>query len=353
MTIALFAFSGAGQALKAKLAGLLEQEGHRIFPEPPESSWSERVGRAFHAAEALIFIGACGIAVRGIAPFVASKTTDPAVLAMDEKATWVIALLSGHIGGANALARSVGALLKAQPVITTATDLHQVFAVDLWAKKQGLTLSSLEKAKVFSSRLLAGQEIPVKSDYPLPALLPKGLKPTSQGTESFGLALTIFSEPQKDWLRGIPRRVYLGIGCRKGIRRNTLDRVVAEILAEQHIDIRSIAGVGTIDLKKKEPGLLELCQTRGWTLTWYSLEELKALPGNFTASAFVEKITGLDNVCERSAVRASEGGKLLFGKRSGEGITVAGAEKFFPLSFEEDSPGFPGNENRLISNSSC
>jgi cobalt-precorrin 5A hydrolase len=199
----------------------------------------------------------------------------------------------------------------------------------------------MQKAKTLSSRLLAGEELPVKSDYPLPDRLPKGLKSVSHDDgASFGMAITIFSifsNLCKDWLHIIPRSVYLGIGCRKGASQDMLDRAAAA-LEDWHIDPRSVAGVGTIDLKKDEPGLIGWCQERGWTLHWYTAEQLMALPGNFTASAFVEKITGADNVCERAAVMASGGGKLLFGKYAGEGVTIAGAEKFFSLSFDEMKP---------------
>ncbi|MDR0568634.1 MAG: cobalamin biosynthesis protein, partial [Spirochaetaceae bacterium] len=95
-----------------------------------------------------------------------------------------------------------------------------------------------------------------------------------------------------------------------------------------------------IDLKKDEPGLTALCRDRGWLLRWYSAEELMSLTGDFAASTFTAKITGADNVCERAAVMASGGGRLLFGKSSGEGVTVAAAEQFFSLSFEENPPLF-------------
>lgn len=336
MTIALFAFSGSGNDLKARLKTGLEQEGHAIFPESSASSLSERVAPPFREAEALIFIGACGIAVRGIAPFVSSKTTDPAVLVIDEKATWVISLLSGHIGGANELARRVADLLDAQPVITTATDIQRVFAVDLWAKRRGFVIDSLKKARMMSVRLLAGEEVPVKSEYPLPEPLPQGLKPVSPGEDAdFGMAVSIYKgEDESPWLHIIPRSVYLGIGCRNGRSQDMLARVVSAALEDTHIDARSVAGAGTIDLKKDEPGLIALCRDKGWTLHSYSAEQLMALPGSFTASAFVESVTGADNVCERAALMASGGGRLLFGKYAGKGVTVAAAEKPLTLNFE-------------------
>lgn len=329
------AFSGAGRGLKTRLEALLIAEGYVILPEIPHRTLTETVAQAFRDANALIFIGACGIAVRGIAPFVSSKTTDPAVLVIDDNATWVISLLSGHIGGANDLSRTIAGLLCAQPIITTATDINKVFAVDVWARRQGLTIDSMQKAKTLSARLLAGETVPLKSEYPLPVPLPKGLIKTGRIGATFGVGISVFTNLPQEWLRLIPHSVYLGIGCRKGVSADAVGRTIAAALEQRQIDPRSIAGVGTIDIKQHEPGLTAFCRDNGWTLRRYSAEQLMRVPGSFTASEFVASVTGADNVCERSAVLASDGGRLLFGKYAEDGVTTAAAEKAPAISFEE------------------
>lgn len=113
----------------------------------------------------MIFIGACGIAVRSIAPFVASKKTDPAVLVVDECSRFVISLLSGHLGGANELAGTAAKILDAMPVVTTATDLHQCFAVDVFAKKNDCGILNMKGAKEVSAALLAGEKAGFFSDF--------------------------------------------------------------------------------------------------------------------------------------------------------------------------------------------
>ena len=115
----------------------------------------------FAQADALIFVGAVGIAVRAIAPHCKSKATDPAVVVLDECGRFAVPLLSGHLGGANALARALAEACGAIPVITTATDANGVFAVDEWAKAQGCAVLEPERIKLVSGALLAGQHCPV------------------------------------------------------------------------------------------------------------------------------------------------------------------------------------------------
>ena len=135
--IAYLAFTDRGEALAEKLAAALGGEAVRAGKGVSLGSWTEA---AFREKRALIYVGAVGIAVRAIAPHLKHKAEDPAVLAMDETGRYVIPLLSGHLGGANALAGELAAVTGGEAVITTATDLHGVFAVDLWAKRQNMTV---------------------------------------------------------------------------------------------------------------------------------------------------------------------------------------------------------------------
>lgn len=121
--------------------------------------------------DAIIFVGATGIAVRAIAPFITGKAVDPAVLVIDEAGRYVISLLSGHLGGANALARTAAALIEAEPVITTATDAESAFAVDTFAKENGFLLTDLRKAKEVSAKVLRGEKLRIYSDIPMERLV--------------------------------------------------------------------------------------------------------------------------------------------------------------------------------------
>ena len=124
-----------------------------------------------HPCDAIIFVGATGIAVRAIAPFICGKSVDPAVLVIDEAGRYVISLLSGHLGGANALARTAASLIEAEPIITTATDAESAFAVDTFAKENGFLLTDLRKAKEVSAKVLRGEKLRIYSDIPMERLV--------------------------------------------------------------------------------------------------------------------------------------------------------------------------------------
>ena len=133
--------------VKSKQPPVLEEAGRQpecMVWQRPLNDWAREM---FASMDALIFIGATGIAVRAIAPLVQDKFYDPAVLVMDELGQFCILLLSGHVGGANELAETISQLTGSQAVITTATDVNHQFAVDVFARKNGLKIADRELAK--------------------------------------------------------------------------------------------------------------------------------------------------------------------------------------------------------------
>ncbi len=135
------------------------------------------VKEAFQEKEAILFVGAAGIAVRLIAPWVQDKLKDPAVLVIDEQGRYAIPILSGHVGGCNELAETAAQILGAEPVITTATDLRQAFAVDVFAAENELVISDRELAKQISAAELRGEKIGFFSDYPVDGIVPAEITP--------------------------------------------------------------------------------------------------------------------------------------------------------------------------------
>ena len=333
MKLAILSFTASGKQLGERLCRLLTAQGHQVAASSTKAgadlhSWT---AAWFTDADGLIYIGAAAIAVRAIAPHLKSKTTDPAVLCVDELGRFVIPLLSGHIGGANSLARQIGALLGATAVITTATDLHGLFAVDTWAKSQGLALRNAEAIKRVSGKLLDGETVRVFSEFPVAGALPAGLLLVGE-EEPCDLYLGIHPCPFPDALQLIPPIVCAGMGCRRGIVQEILERSLRSAFQAANLCPQALGKIASIDRKAGEPGLLALCHKLGLPFLTYTAGELMGTPGSFTPSPFVEATVGVDNVCERSAVQGS-GGRLLLPKQVGDGVTVALAAAPYQVDF--------------------
>ena len=320
MTRAYLAFTDRGLALAGRLAEALPGSVSRCGKGGvPLAEWT---ARQFAQSDALIFVGAAGIAVRAIAPHCRSKATDPAVVVVDECGHFAVPILSGHLGGANDLARELAAVCGAVPVITTATDANGLFAVDEWAKTQRCTVLEVEKIKLVSGKLLAGGNVSCWSEFPIAGSTPAGVTMAETQAEA-DFAVTLF--PHGDALHLVPKIGALGIGCRRGTPAERLEQEFALFCKEYGLAPQAISAAASIDLKQNEAGLLEFCKNHLWNVTFYSAEQLRNAPGEFTPSAFVRSVTGVDNVCERAAVLAA-GGPLCVKKYAAGGVTFALAQ---------------------------
>ena len=334
-TVAVLAFSGQGIQTGEKIAVTVEASGSRaekraparLAPEGWESfsTLTEEMEKLILHADAFVFVGASGIAVRAIAPYVKSKLSDPAVVVVDECGQFVIPLLSGHAGGANELARRLGEALSAIPVITTATDINDVFSVDTFARQEHLAIVEKDEIKHLSGALLEGK--------PIGALTPEC---------GFVISGKPVGQPFSHTLHLVPQDLVLGVGCRSGVSGDELYRFVSDTFDEQGWSLYRIRAVASIDAKKEEAGLIALSDRLGVTFLTYSATRLAAQPGDFQTSGFVQQTVGVDNVCERSALCAAvcEGWLppesrfedfCLLPKRAERGMTLAvlALHKFF------------------------
>ena len=327
-TIGIIAFTKAGCALAKKLAdGLGLGSGSVCGParfadeldiDAYESldAWTQA---HFATDDALIFVGASGIAVRAIAPHVRDKFSDPAVVSVDEAGRFVVPLLSGHVGGANELAREVAAITGGQAAVSTATDVNGLFAVDEWAARHGFAILERSIAKEISAALLDGRPVGFKSDFELDEK-PSGV---TEGAADIGFVVSLDDSamPFPRTLHLVPRVATVGVGCRKGTDPSALEQAVADALAEANVSAKAVTAIASIDVKKDELAILELASKMGWSPVFYTADELAAVPGEFSSSDFVKRTVGVDNVCERAA--CASGGELVLGKQAGGGITVA------------------------------
>ena len=331
------------------------------------TSLTEWAGEQMAAHLALIFIGACGIAVRAIAPWITDKLHDSPVIVMDEQGQHVIPLLSGHVGGANELALRLAEAIGAIPVITTATDLQGSFAIDLFAKKNDLWIRNREGIAKVSAKVLAGAEITMcvrTGHIETCENLPDGIRlceyPPKEPvdvlvTENHSVSDTVardlleqkYRSPlsvsmeqlqsdvySKAQLMLHPKKYVLGVGCKKETDSAKLEDYLQSILEQQGISIEEIATLASIDVKKDEACLLKFSEKHRILFRTYSAQKLQAVPGEFHGSAFVKNTVGVDNVCERAAIcAAGDGGRLMLAKQANDGMTVAIAEKIWKVVF--------------------
>ena len=288
-----------------------------------ELGLSEWTKKAFKTGNTLIFVGACGIAVRAIAPFVEDKTTDPGVLVVDENGRFVIPILSGHLGGAVDEAHTIARILDAQVVITTATDVRGEFAVDVFAKDNDLIIGDMKKAKDFTARLLETGNGSFYVDQEFKNEILIGEKPDniafSKETFDIYISPCVF---RGDALRLIPRSIVIGMGCRKGKSSEDLIFFAWKCLNRLGIDKRAVKALVSADIKTDEQGLIETAEAFDAEFKTFSETELARQAGDFTGSDFVKETVGVDNVCER-AVMAYGCSRIILPKVAENGMTFA------------------------------
>ena len=332
--IACLSFTARGGELAKRLCAALGGEAANLRKDPA-ISLSGWTAANFPVREALVYVGAVGIAVRAIAPYLRDKTRDPAVVAVDERGRFVIPLVSGHLGGANDFAREIAALTGGTAVITTATDINGVFAVDEWAKRQNCAVVRPQRIKTVSGKLLAGQAVTVRSAYPIDGTPPEGVEWTSGTADVVADIRRPEDFDQRESLALIPRILILGVGCKRGTNRETLEERFAALCERERLWPEAFCAAASIDWKAEEPGLLAFCAAHGWKLSVYPAEALRRVAGTFTASGFVEQQTGVDNVCERAAALCGGGGAeiLIVKKTAGAGVTIAAAQKPYRMDW--------------------
>lgn len=365
MKMIIIAYSMEGGALARKLRQKLGKEieispflfqKYQMEDLLPFSKADRMIENAFQNQIPLLFISSTGIAVRKIAPYLQSKVTDPPVIVMDDAGRHVISLLSGHLGGANELTIRIARCLGAEPVITTSTDNHGLFAVDVFAKKNNLVITDMKAAKNISAAVVNKEQVTVwadenfcrwknreggaesavdifeetpetkvqfetiKKNIPFPELI-FCQEENELKAPSIAISPKLLPIKNKNQLQLIPKCIVIGIGCRRNTEPADIWEAVQEIFLEKQIDLRAVRAICSIDLKKEETGICQLADRLKVPFYTFSSEKLQTVEGDFSSSEFVSKITGVDNVCERSI--AAFGGTVFEKKMVRRHVTVA------------------------------
>lgn len=299
---------------------------------------AEEAGRIFRKYKAIVFITATGIAVRMIAPHLKDKKTDPAVVVLDEKGEYVISLLSGHIGGANELAKEIAKITGGQAVITTASDVQGSIAVDTLAgmldcaiedftaaKKVTATIVNGGKVAAYSYIDIAGRLDGINADIEFYETAEDALKAKADAA----ILITPFlleTKKRKPVAVLRPRVLVVGMGCNRGTSEEEIERLFVDTLNDAGLSPMSVKMLASVEDKKDEEGLLSFAKKRGLKIKFFT--KLQLLKGKTPsgASETVFRNLGVYGVCEPAALLAAGAKKLLVAKKKTKNATIAIAE---------------------------
>lgn len=344
--IAIIAVTENGKNTAEKIASELENVD--VFFR--KRGIKELTGELFDKYECIIFVSACGIAVRCISPFLKSKFEDPAVLVVDDNGNNVISLLSGHIGGANEITLKIADVLNANPVITTSTDTNKKGALDVIVSKIGGYVENLrESAKLVNSYLVDDKRVGIyfDSDYEIEkdSLNLSGFELIDEKTEIDAIAkldvLVSVTDKLRCWvdeiiynikkdneekedliyIKLVPRRIALGMGCRKNTETEKMIEEFSTFSALNNIHPAAIVKTGSLIIKKDEKCMIDLSKALCAEFKLFDVDEICTCDYMFDKSEFVKKNTGVYSVAQPSAYLLS--GNVISEKYKNNGTTFA------------------------------
>lgn len=350
---AVYALTRQGVLTAAKILRVMEADLYvpRSLCGPPPTapecaepfdSLRALVEKTFTAYRRHIFIAAAGVAVRCTAPHIKDKSADPAVVALDHHGKHVISLLSGHLGGANKLAREIAAVTGGEAVITTATDTEELPSLDILARESGLGIANIRAVAKVNAALLAGGPVIVDDpgdrlrlrrsawkDLFIFARAPAPRFP-GEGEAESSARVTVtphYGGPSEMNLVLHPRVLHVGIGCRRGARAEEILALLHSALEGLELSPSALAGIASADIKQNEPGILEAAGALGLPLKFFSAGELGAVAVT-APSPKAREVLGVDGVSEPAAMLAAgENARLLLPKLARGNITIAIAQE--------------------------
>lgn len=348
MSTAIFCLTKQGYRLGQKIKNTLVKDNdevdlyalNRDYASEKEcikfDSLTELIKTAFPNYSRIIFIMALGIVVRVIAEHIKDKTTDPAVVVVDEAGNNVISILSGHLGGANSLSRYVAAAINARPIITTATDVRGLPAVDEMAREFNLAIESLEAVRRFNGAIVNGEKVHIYFSKTASRDNCTNVKffdtqdfYNAQNLAEYNVVVTnkLLNPTPGTTMFLRPRNLVVGMGCRSGTPEDKILAVIRKALEECQRSALSVRALATIDRKKNEPGLVKAAETFKIPVISFSAAEINAFMQsttiNISSSEFVQKIMGVPAVCEPAALMAARKGELILPKQNSQGVTIA------------------------------
>ncbi|MDO8636170.1 MAG: cobalamin biosynthesis protein, partial [Dehalococcoidia bacterium] len=252
---------------------------------------TQLLGKVFSEYKRIVLFVSVGAVVRLLAPLIKSKQEDPAVVAVDQEGKFAISLLSGHIGGANALAGEVAAALGGVPVITTASEVSGVVSPDMIGREFGWEIENKENIKFVSAALVNDLKTGVYQDSGERDWLPDDKKPAnlvfydslealkkSECRAAIIITDRVLAGEDRSLLKKSivyrPRSLVAGIGCRRGTSGEEIEKALVVALQENKLAFKSVRNLATVDIKRDEDGLNQAAKKYGWPVEYFSSDEL-------------------------------------------------------------------------------
>lgn len=330
MKVAIVSVSDKGKKLAVTIKEKMDNDSTIIRADVFHKNVKKCLKIAFYEYDAIIAVMASGILIRSIAPYIESKTSDPAVLNIDDNGNFVISTLSGHLGGANSLTNKIAALIGATPVITTSSDINNRLGIDVLARDLYLSIDRPKEILFFNKAIIEGHEITLTSKSKKEYLI-EYLK---NNTLEIDVCFNYSEDLDEDEIRVSldnheltlkERKMVVGIGCRRGKECEKIYEGLKKSFSDLNIDKSRVNQFASAEIKKDEKGILELSEKLNVPVNFVELEKLKLFDSNdVQKSEFVKSKFGIYGVCEPSAlIMAGFDSKLIYKKTSFDGVTIA------------------------------
>lgn len=338
--IAIFPVTERGYRLALVAAGRLPGVVVYRPAELKAGGLRKKAAAAFESCSGLFFISAAGIAVRTCAPFLKGKHLDPAVVVMDESGRFVISLISGHLGGANELAKAIADIYGATPVITTATDGAGLPCIEDLATRFNLAIDDVRKIKLVNTAILNGARVfvidadaprrrrAVEAFGPSGAFTFRGRIPARIAPGDVFVVVTPFTDGVSSVLRRkalvlCPAEFVAGVGCRKGVSAEEVGSAISATLKDAGVSLHALRNLASVDIKRDEAGLVDFASRAGLEISFYTGARLNKVKAPSGGSVLVMKATGTGSVSEAAAILSAGAKKIWTRKRKFKRVTVA------------------------------
>lgn len=329
MKIAIITITDDARKLAEKLAEDLDQDPTVISIKLFHKNVKNALKITFKEYDCILGIMATGIMVRNICPLIKNKIEDPAVLVMDDQGKHIISLLSGHFGGANDIALKIAEISGAEPVITTATDIHGKIGIDSLSRKYYLSIDDYKNIKAINSALIQDKmvDLYIPSNYEFIFKDPE-IKSSYNKHESSSNELKAIFKETSIILK--PKILVFGIGARKGISKSKVQYAINETVKLLNLPLERIDTLATAEMKENEAGIIQTAGDLNIPLDIVTVNQIQSLNHpDCSNSEFVEKKFGVQGVCEPAAlIAAGENSKLISKKTAYDGVTIAVAVSY-------------------------